>query len=172
MEKERWKRLFSTLSQRCINQPCAHIQNHGNDSYLLASEFKGAEVKELAINNTISLTFLFCATTNIAILPWCNRKKVCSLKGLVCFYFIQCPDWNKFKLTVMLFFSMWHFHLFLKILLLMWFISQYLQKAWQAKSQWAQQNNVVTQQKDLSPYRCFVWTAQHPLHADSFLPFP
>lgn len=33
-----------------------------------------------------------------------------------------------------------------------------------------QQNNVITQQSHLAPYRCFVWSAQCPLHADSFPP--
>lgn len=37
-ERER-ERLFSTLSQRCLNRTHAHIQSHGSDSYLLATEF-------------------------------------------------------------------------------------------------------------------------------------
>lgn len=44
-ERER-ERLFSTLSQRCLNRTSAHIQNHGGGSYLLAPAFKAAEVRQ------------------------------------------------------------------------------------------------------------------------------
>lgn len=63
MERERGKRLFSTLSQRCLNRTHAHIQNHSGDSYLLVPEFKAAEVRQpniiaIAYSNTQPLLAL------------------------------------------------------------------------------------------------------------------
>ena len=74
MEKERGKRLFSTLSQRCLIRTCAHIQSHGSDSYLLVIEFKAAQVRPLARNQSLlfikinshsllSVTNLLCYST-------------------------------------------------------------------------------------------------------------
>lgn len=62
-ERERGKRLFSTLSQRCLNRTHAHIQNHSGDSYLLVPEFKAAEVRQpniiaIAYSNTRPLLAL------------------------------------------------------------------------------------------------------------------
>lgn len=46
METERGKRLFSTLSQRCLNQSHVCNQNRSGDSYLLVPEFKAPEVRQ------------------------------------------------------------------------------------------------------------------------------
>lgn len=87
MEKERWKRLFSTLSQRCRNQTCAHIQNYSNDSYLLVPEFKAAEVQQRPPNSS-DLSFLhYHKYFYIAVI---KRRR----KGLFCFYFILFTEFN------------------------------------------------------------------------------
>ena len=39
-EREGGERLFSTLSQRCLNRTQAHIQNRSNGSYLIVPELK------------------------------------------------------------------------------------------------------------------------------------
>lgn len=45
MEKERGERLFSTVSQRCLNPNHSHIQNLSGDSYHRWPEFKSSSVE-------------------------------------------------------------------------------------------------------------------------------